>query len=824
MKTAGLAIALACATPAIASAAQSAPPYEAELSQATALMMAEPQKALPHARAAVSLAQSLADPAERALAEAKAHWLEGEALTRVNQPDAADPVIAGALRQVERNAPRSKLHADLLMSAASIDWMTGRVRDALVGFQSAYAIYARLGDARSQAKALQYIGTIYFDARDYPRMLRYYRQSEEVYSGDPALLIPALNNQGDALKEMKRFPEAIAHYRRALAVARKLDSPVLEVRILTNLASAHYQAGNYRAAMAMADRGLARAAGQDTGWEQFLWGVKAQAAFAQGDLAAARSFIDRTFAGADLTKTTVQLRDFHETAYKLFERLGDDHRALAHLAAFKRLDDEASEVTSSTVSALLSARFDFANQELSIARLKAGQLQRDIALERSRTRLRTMTLYGLIAALAVAGLVLLGTLWAAFKLRRSRNAVRAANDTLSVTNSALEKALKAKTEFLATTSHEIRTPLNGILGMTQVLMADRKLDRTVREKVEVVHGAGETMRALVDDILDVAKMETGELVITESDVDLTRVLREAVRLWSGQAEAKQLRLDLAVAPEVPQWMRGDEGRLRQIIFNLLSNAIKFTPAGRVDLAVSVEPAGADETLVLLVADTGIGIAADRQEEIFEPFKQLEGGTDRRFGGTGLGLSICRNLTTAMGGAITVDSAVGEGARFTVRLPLLRVATAVQATAAAASGPPASLAEAHLLMIESNPLARSIMQAVLQPVVRQLSVLGDAGDARPMIAEGAVDLVLVEAASGAIDGEDPLDGLRQLLGDCRSGGVPTLLLFKPSDEMPAEAISALGADQLLMKPVAAPALVKALSRLCVGPAEDQATAA
>ena len=153
--------------------------------------------------------------------------------------------------------------------------------------------------------------------------------------------------------------------------------------------------------------------------------------------------------------------------------------------------------------------------------------------------------------------------------------IRAANRRLSISNVALEKALKAKTEFLATTSHEIRTPLNGILGMTQVILHDPAVAGPLRERIQVVHGAGETMKVLVDDILDVAKMETGQIIIDRAEMDLRTVLSDAIRLWSGQARGKGLALDLDLA-DCPPRIVEDETRLRQILFNLLSNAIKFT--------------------------------------------------------------------------------------------------------------------------------------------------------------------------------------------------------------------------------------------------------
>ncbi|SFR87344.1 tetratricopeptide repeat-containing sensor histidine kinase [Sphingomonas jatrophae] len=803
---------LVAAARGIAAEAPRPPAFEAGIADAKAAMIGEPEKALRFARGAARAADAIQTPDARALALAEAQWLEGEALTRANQPDKADPVINKALAEAGRLAPGSKLVGDLMMSAATIDWTTGRVGQALAGFQEAHRLYGQLGEKRGQAKALQYIGTIYFDARDYPRMLRYYRQAEETYSGDPSLTVSALNNQGDALKEMRRFPEAIALYRRALKVAHELG-PTLEVRILTNMASAEYLAGRLRAADATADRGLAMASREETGWEPFLWGVKAQAAWGRGDLASAQRFIERAFAGQPLERTTVQYRDFHDLAWQLYRRLGDKDRALDHLAAFKRLDDEMREATASANSALNAAKFDFANQELSIANLKAGQLQRDVALERSRARLQKITLWGLVAALVVALGVVAGSLFSLFSIRRSRNEVRAANDTLSVTNVALEKALKARTEFLATTSHEIRTPLNGILGMTQVLLADRAMDAQVRSRVEVVHGAGEAMRALVDDLLDVAKMEAGEASAVEEDVRPAAVLRDAVRFWGGQAEAKGLALTLEIAPDMPRVIRSDTVRLRQILFNLLSNAVKFTPAGHVTVDAKVEPDKDGEALVLRVIDTGIGIPEDRYDDIFEPFRQVDGGTSRQYGGTGLGLAICRNLAALLGGSVTVDSIVGEGSTFTLRMPLHRVA----ATGAGAGRTITSLAEADLLIVDPNPLTQGMLKAVLTPALALVDTSADVAAVGERLADACPDIVLIEAST--LD----MAALAPGIAAAVDAGAKVAVMFKPDSALTAEAIASQGALPVA-KPLAAPALIKRLADQVAAPAQESREAA
>ena len=761
--------------------------------EAKLAMMAEPDKALRYAREA-RVAAAAATPRDRELLLAEAGWLEGEALTRINRPEEARTIIGAALTTVLKLQPRSKLHGDLLMSAASINWMTGHIREALAQFQAAHGMFATLGEARSQAKALQYIGTIYFDARDYPRMLNYYKQSAEVFEGDPALTVAAYNNQGDALKEMRRFKEAIADYRHALAVAREIDSPVLEVRILTNLASAYVQAGALATAEATADRGLQRSEGHDSGWEPFLWGVKAQAALARGDLPSAQRNIERTFAGTQPTTTTVQFREFHETAFKLYEALGREKEALAHLVAFKRLDDEVREVAVSTNSAIATGRFDFANQELRIAKLKAGQLQRDIALQRSRAQFEAFVLYG---ALGAAGLVLAGLLGGFSSLRRSRNQVRDANRTLSQVNEELETALSAKTRFLATTSHEIRTPLNGILGMTQVMLHDRALPDPQRDRVRIVHEAGQTMKALVDDILDLAKIEGGKLVIEQTEVELRALLDGAAQLWVGQAESKGLALvtDLGRAPDR---IVGDARRLRQVVFNLMSNAVKFTRSGTVTLGAEVT----DGVLVLTVADTGIGIAPEQFDAVFKSFHQVDGEVTRHYGGTGLGLAICRELVAGMGGEIALESTPGVGSTFIVRLPLQ--ACPVSAEPEPSDGRwPGTLADATVLVIEGNPLTRSVMAAALRGSVASVAV----GDADAAAAAGrsfhhaVVDIgtLGVEAAPARI---------AALTAD---GAAATVLATEAVDPVLYAALARAGVVQVLTRPFAPADLVAALQR-------------
>lgn len=669
----------------------------------------------------------------------RADWLEAEALSRLGELDRAEPIAQRALDAVQRSAPNTKLHGDILVTQGAIALDRNRMQQAFARFREAYAIFQRLGEPRAQAIALQNIGTIYSFAGDQKSVLRYYAQAAEVYPDDPALAQAAANNLGTAYRELKDYPRAEAAFQRAVRLARELESPILEARALNNHASVALLRGQLSQADAIADRGLRITRSSEAAeWAPFLWGVKAQAALARNDLPTAISLFERTFAGVDLKTTPFYFRDFHQSAANAYRRAGDATKAFAHLAAFKRLDDEAREIRSSTNAALAAAQFDFSTQELRIARLREGQLARDIKIERARARQQLIVLLGTAALLLV-------TTVAFFWIRRSRNQTRAANRELATTNTALDKALRAKSEFLATTSHEIRTPLNGILGMTQVLLGRRGLDEAVRDQVGLIDSAGNTMKAIVDDILDMSQIEQGQVQVERVPVALPALMRDVAGLWRAAAEQKGLAFEVDLS-DAPALIEEDDRKLRQIGFNLLSNAVKFTRCGAVRLRVGTEGTGADEQLLIAVEDTGIGIPAEQQDIIFEPFKQADGSTSREFGGTGLGLAISAKLAQALGGAITLKSQPGRGSTFTLRLPLHRLDWSEEPSPVARA---VSLASALVVIVEDNPLFASMAEACLSDARETLVVETEAdlpGNADVIVLCGEVGGARLTAAS------------------------------------------------------------------------------
>lgn len=808
--------ALGCSFPAVAAPDDARfAAFEASVEKTKDAMMGDPEEALKIAQNAVALAQKLPASKRADVAKATAGWLHGEALIGVNAPEKAAEIINQSLNIAEKSAANSKLHGDLLRSRGAISAMKSDMMSALRDYQAAHKVFVIAKVARSEAIALQDIAQIYWEAADYARVLDYLKQSSEAFSGDPALTMTSHNDRAEVYRKMGRFDEAAKEYRAALALARKLDSPMLQTRILTNLAGSEADAGRLASAQAAADQAMTFVNHDDAaGWRPFVFGISAKVAVLRGDRNRAASLFSKAFEGVDLAKSEMLFREYHESAAQLYEQVGDKDKALAHLKAFQRLEEEGHRLIASTASQLMAAEFDFANQKLKISRLKEEQLKRDIQIERQRTSFRTTLFLAIAAAAAIVfGLILFGF----FQMRKSRNQIRSANDSLSVANTSLEKALQAKTEFLAMTSHEIRTPLNGILGMTQVLLADREVDTKVRERIEVVNSAGETMRALVDDILDVAKMESGELTISREKTELHEILRETRRLWADQAEAKNINLVLDI-DAAPAHIMSDGGRIRQMMFNLMSNAIKFTDSGSVVLGAKAE-IGADgaEQLLLSVADTGIGIAEDKHQQIFESFKQVDGGLSRKFGGTGLGLAICQRLATALGGTINVVSAPDEGSTFTICLPLERVGGEDAATARDAA-PNSGLESASVLIVDANASNIGLLGMMLGGVAESVATAASIDQAIETLGRQAVTHIVFDAGCAIIEGEVVSDALSKIVDAAIEAKALISIMVAPGPDISIADAMTAGASQVIVKPIGFDELVEALESLYGGSPE------
>ena len=781
--------------------------FELTVKEAKSKMMADPAAAYDLALAAEKLAKADGPVGAAQAAEAAtAFWLQGEALNRLNRGAEAVPLIEAGLAIAREQASDKKIYGDLMIARAGAARTAGDYALALSHYQGAQELFAALKEDRSQALALQQVGSIYTDAGDYPKALEFYERAGATFAGDASVNLARLNNIAHAQRMLGSLEEAEAGFRQALAIAVEMKSPLLQSRILANLASVQLAARRLDEADGTAREGLALSANREPlGWEKFLWGVRAQAAFARGEAARAAELIGRTFQGQDIAQTPMPFREFHDSAQAIYSALGQSGLALSHLKAFKRLDDHARDVSAAANTALMGAQFDFAGQELSIARLQTETLEKQVALGQAQARQTTIILSGLLVlgfiALA-AGVVHYNS------IRKSRNEIQKANAELGETNAALGKALKAKSEFLATTSHEIRTPLNGILGVMQLLMQRKDLNADIRERVELVHASSETMKAIVDDIFDLAKLETGAVSIEVAEFDLPWTVVSISRFWRDSAEKKGLAIHSHVEPDLGP-IEADERRIRQILFNLLSNAVKFTDTGDVRLNARIERSADTAMLVIEVADTGCGIPADQLEAIFDPFHQVDGGTTRKHGGTGLGLAICRKLARAMGGDVTASSTPGTGSIFTLCLP-------VSATAVAADRFRGGETANTVLVIDGNPFRQSMLQAMLAGVGRQVMVADDLETGLQAMLNRPLEAVLMfseHLGAGAGEALTNRIAIREA-----AAGARLVVCLEPDSRINQPMLRLLGVDAIVAGPFDPLATLAALAPSACPPTE------
>ncbi|MFA5602002.1 MAG: ATP-binding protein, partial [Phenylobacterium sp.] len=371
-----------------------------------------------------------------------------------------------------------------------------------------------------------------------------------------------------------------------------------------------------------------------------------------------------------------------------------------------------------------------------------------------------------------------------------------------------EQANKAKSVFLATISHEIRTPLNGVLGMAQAIAAD-ELSPAQRERLTVLRESGETLLVLLNDVLDLSKIEAGKLELELTEFDIEQVARGAYAGFTALAERKGLDFRLTVEPAARGVYRGDATRVRQILYNLVSNAVKFTEAGRVDVRVSDRPEG----LRLTVSDTGIGIAADRIGRLFQKFEQADASTTRRYGGTGLGLAICRDLADMMNGRITVSSREGQGAEFTVDLPLERIGASASDPAPAAHGQAAApLAAIRLLAAEDNPVNQLVLKTLLNQAGIEPTIVSDGAQALEAWRGAAWDVVLLDVQMPVMDGPTAAQAIRA--EEATTGRARTPLVAITANAMTHQIAEyrAAGIDDFVAKPIEVAMLFDALERV------------
>ncbi len=662
-----------------------------------------------------------------------------------------------------------------------------------------------IGADKGAAISLNSIGNIYYLMSDYQKAIECFQQALEIERNKDNILGQAINfnNIGNVYKSWKNFDKALEYYRLSLEKNREINSHKGIGICLNDIGLIYLETGKAQDALAFFREALEiNLLLDDVRYTADNYLNLGRVYLALNDLDKAQENI---ILGLDLSLKIDAKSQVHE-AYEMLSIINSrqDNYKLAldnYMQSIQYKDSVLNESNQRDI-ARMQARYESARMEneLELA-LKQQEIQ-ELNLKRQ------WWILGITIIILVLVMVfIVYAYWV--KVRSNRVLVQKNNeiqqaqdelkkyaDELKNAKEAAEASERAKSEFLANMSHEIRTPMNSVLGFSELL--DRHIsDNKLRTFLEAIQSSGKSLLTLINDILDLSKIEAGRFTINPDISVFRRFLDELIRVFELPLKEKGVALKLKIDEQIPLALIFDEVRLRQVLFNLLGNAVKFTDNGQIVLEAKAHNISGSRTdIIISVEDTGIGIPKQQQEEIFKPFTQRSGQDSRRFGGTGLGLSISRRLVEMMDGKLEIESEPGKGSRFTVHLKNIEIAPDIDYNQSfLASDKLLDFKNARVLVADDVQLNRDLLKNMLEELNIQAILAENGQQCYELAIVHKPDLILLDIRMPVLDGFGAMEMLKV---HPTLKNVPVIAVTASSSD--EEKMMSFGAAQIIRKPV------------------------
>jgi len=661
----------------------------------------------------------------------------------------------------------------------------------------------RACDSRGWKSTTYYnIGAAYNRMQDYNKATSYFDQAIEIdeIKKDSAKLAVSTLGKANALRGMNNLKEAEVFYKRSMSINESLGNEYALAYVYENLGQLLFDMGDQLQSVAFCQKALdifvKLDRPSDVIYESLLIGTMLNES---NRLNEAETILVNVLPLTYLHNTPYERKEVYDRLSNIYKKQGRTDLAFDYLSKFVSLKDSLNEEDQKTTLAELTTRFesDKKDQQLEVERANRDR-------ERERAEKQTFQKYVFLTGAIVFALIAL-VLINRFQIKkRTTRELEEKNKIIEIEKERAERSEKLKQQFLANMSHEIRTPMNAINGLSRLLL-DKQHDSQTREYLQAISHSGENMQTILNDILDLSKLEAGQFLIHPFVFELRKEAENVVRIFNERAESKGLFLRLTLDPTLPINIKADAARLSQIWSNLISNAIKFTSNGGVEMKLT--KAGTDSILLVEVVDTGVGIDAKQLPHIFESFVQIRTSDAYRTDGTGLGLTIARNLTERMGGKLQVKSTVGMGTEFSFSIMYEEADPQEKLTSQLL--PDSRLTSKHIIIAEDNDYNFMVIRDVMlkyYPGV-ELYRAKNGREVLEILEEDDFDLILMDVQMPEMNGYDATKKIRS-----RDQSIPIIALTASVTQVEIEKCFESGMNDFVLKPFKDAELISTLNKL------------